>query len=353
MTMHVRARSRRHHLDLELDCRLPTEGVTAIFGRSGCGKTSLLRIIAGLDRVADAEVHFGVQTWQSGPTFVPLEERRVGLVFQESSLLPHLGVRGNLLYGYQRTPRALRRHSPEEIYTLLGLDDLLDTDIGVLSGGQRQRVALGRALLASPQVLLLDEPLSALDSPSKREIMPFIERLAGQTGIPIFYVSHSADEIERLADHVALMDAGRVTAVNTLAGTLARADSPLFRDDGACSVLLGDLSPADEDHIAMFGENGARLLVLSPGRSGTCRLKIRARDVSLALDRPQRISILNCLRLRIESLHPSGTARTLVSGSLPDGQRLSAEISARSATELRLTAGMKVFALIKAVSLID
>ncbi|SDR94553.1 molybdate transport system ATP-binding protein [Halopseudomonas xinjiangensis] len=357
MSLTVRARMRRAGLDMHIHVDLPTEGVTAVFGRSGCGKTSLLRIIAGLDRVPGAEVCFDDQTWQGLNASIPLEKRRIGLVFQESSLLPHLGVRDNLLYGYQRTPDSQRRHRPEAIIDLLGLGTLIERRIDQLSGGQRQRIALGRALLASPQLLLLDEPLSALDSQSKREIMPFLDRLSGEIGVPIIYVSHAAAEIERLADHVALMERGRIESVEPIQQALSRPDSPLFADEGPASVLMGTLQASDAPDLQMFrsGALTLRLALPNPVQAGptTVRLRIGARDVSLAIEPTTGISILNQLPFTIEAVHARDERRVIIRGRLVSGDLLLAEVSGWSARELLLQPGKRVFALVKAVSLLD
>ncbi|UAW99358.1 molybdenum ABC transporter ATP-binding protein [Halopseudomonas nanhaiensis] len=357
MTLRVQARLRRTGTSLEIDSELPSTGVTAVFGRSGCGKTSLLRIIAGLERAPHAVVRFNDQTWQAGNIFVPLERRRVGLVFQESSLLPHLGVRENLLYGYQRTPPGQRRMPPDQAIDLLALEPLLERRADQLSGGQRQRVALGRALLASPNLLLLDEPLSALDAVSKREILPFLERLAGEAGVPILYVSHAAHEIERLADQVALMQDGRITVVEPLQQALARPDSPLFSDSGPATVLLGNLESGPHPDLQVFrsGELALRLPTHSCQSAGpvTARLRIGARDVSLALQRPTGVSILNQLPYTIEAVYPATDGRVIVRGRLISGQPLLAEISSWSAQDLGLAEGQRIFALVKAVSLLD
>ena len=357
MSLQIKAQLHRTGGDMHVDVELPTEGVTALFGRSGCGKTSLLRIIAGLDRIAGAEVRFNDQPWQTRTDFVALEKRRIGLVFQESSLLPHLGVRGNLLYGYRRTPSERRHQDPDAIIALLGMESLLERRIDELSGGQRQRVALGRALLASPQLLLLDEPLSALDSASKREVLPLLERLANVAGVPIVYVSHAAAEVERLADHVALMERGRIESVETIQQALSRSDSPLFRDDGPASVLMGELCASAVPDLQLF-RSGALTLRLPPsGASHTLpaavRLRIGARDVSLALEPLGGISILNQLPFTIEATQARAEGRVLVSGKLPNGDPLLAEVSAWSARELALHPGQRLVALVKAVSVVD
>ncbi len=357
MSLQIRAQLHRAGLDMHVDVQLPTDGVTAVFGRSGCGKTSLLRIIAGLERVPGAEVRFNGQLWQGAKTFVALEKRRIGLVFQESSLLPHLGARANLLYGYQRTPAQQRHHRPEAIIALLGLESLLDRRVDQLSGGQRQRVALGRALLASPQLLLLDEPLSALDTQSKREILPLLERLSGEIGVPIIYVSHAAAEIERLADQVALMERGRIESVEPIQQALSRPDSPLFTDEGPASVLMGTLQASTVPDLHMFRSGSLTLRLALPrpehAEPAPVRLRIGARDVSLALEPPTRISILNQLLLTIETMQTRAEGRVVVTGRLENGEPLLAEISSWSARELALQPGQRVVALVKAVSLLN
>lgn len=356
MTLHIQARL-QYGSDFELlvNDELPLNGVTALFGRSGCGKTTLLRIIAGLEQVSGATVRFGDQLWQQGRQFMPLHKRRIGLVFQEHSLLPHLSVRENLLYGYKRTPDTLRRLHPPEVIAMLGIGDLLERRINQLSGGQRQRVSLGRALLISPQLLLLDEPMAALDTQTKREIMPFLSRMAADSGVPIIMVSHAPDEVERLADRVAFMQEGRIQRVESLRETLERPDSPLFEDAGASSVLEGSLGAAGEDEVRPFGPPDARLWVPAARQlNGTrpARLHILARDVSLSLVDPQHISIQNHLPVTIERLDPPKHNRVVVACRTADGQLLLAEVTPRAVNQLGLEAGQGVYALIKSVALV-
>lgn len=355
MTLSIKASWRREAFELDVDMRLPLEGVTALFGRSGCGKTSLLRVIAGLERVRDAEVLLGDKVWQQGHNFVPLHRRRIGLVFQEHSLLPHLSVRDNLLYGYRRTPAAERRLHLDEVTAMLGIGDLLDRSIDRLSGGQRQRVSLGRALLTSPQLLLLDEPLAALDTLTKREIMPFLSRLAGEAGVPMILVSHASDEVERLADRVVFLRDGRVDRIETLREALARPDSPLFDEEGPVSVLEGELGVPADNGLLPFVTPGTRLWLAGGGgrRSGAARLRILARDVALALDAPGRVSILNQLPVTVARVGPASGGRVTVACRLGDGQILLAQITDWSARTLALAPGMAAFALIKSVALME
>ena len=352
----VRALLQRADFALDVDAALPLDGVTALFGRSGCGKTTLLRVIAGLEKVAAAEVRFGDTVWQAGRNFVPLHRRRIGLVFQEHSLLPHLSVRGNLLYGYKRTPEAERRLHLPEVVDMLGIGDLLDRGIDKLSGGQRQRVSLGRALLTSPRLMLLDEPLSALDTQTKREIMPFLSRLADEAGVPMVMVSHAPEEVERLANRVVFMRDGRIERIETLREAMARPDSPLFDDEGAASVLESVVGEVAEGGLRAFGPPEARLWLgaaASVAVGASMRVRVLARDVSLALDDPSRISIQNHLMVCIERIDAPRVGHALVSCRLADGQLLLAELTASSVARLRLEPGQLVFALIKSVALVD
>ena len=356
MSLRIKASLAREGFTLDVDCAIPLAGVTALFGRSGCGKTTLLRIAAGLERVPGGEVVFGDLVWQQGGRFVPLHRRRIGLVFQEPSLLPHLSARGNMLYGYRRTPEGERRMHLPEVADMLGIGDLLDRPVDRLSGGQRQRVSLGRALLTSPNLLLLDEPLSALDTQTKREIMPFLARLAAEAGVPMVMITHAPAEVERLADRVAFMRDGRIERIESLRDAMARPDSPLFDDEGAASVLAGVLGPVTADRLRAFGPSEVRLWLgaNTAGETGSStRVRVLARDVSLALDDPSRISIQNHLRVVVERVDDVRGERTLVSCRLADSQLLLAELMPGSVSRLGLEPGRTVFALIKSVALLD
>ncbi len=354
MNLEVTARLHYDAFTLDVNDTFPLQGVTALFGRSGCGKTTLLRVIAGLERPRGARVRYGDQTWQGDSSFVPLAKRRIGLVFQEHSLLPHRDVRGNLEFGYKRTPPNRRRVHLPEVCGLLGIGNLLDRRIDQLSGGQRQRVALGRALLCSPQLLLLDEPLAALDTQTKREIMPFLTRLSREAGVPILLVTHVPDEVERLADRVAFMRDGRVERMEDLHDALTRPDSPLFDEEGPVSVLEGTLSAPEEDGLCRFACDGMTLRIPDPGglyTSGLQRLRIRARDVILAVDNPRGISVVNHLPVVIEAAHPGPRGESLVVTRLANGQAVLAHITTASLKRLRLAPGSMAIALIKSLAL--
>lgn len=347
------------HLDVAFDA--PGRGVTALFGPSGCGKTSVLRAVAGLHRLADGFFAIGGDVWQDGAAFRPVHHRPIGYVFQEASLFPHLSVRRNLDYGRRR---ALKGGAEEtirfdDIVDLLGLARLLDRAPGALSGGERQRVALGRALLSQPRLLLMDEPLSALDRFAKDEILPYFDRLRDSLGLPTLYVSHDINEVERLADHVVLMAAGRVTAAGPLAALQTRPDLPLSRMPEASVTLAAEVVAHDAGYdLTTLAVRGARLL--APGRFGAVgsvrRVRIAGSDVALVRDPPQASSILNGPPARILEGVPHGLGMmtvVLALGGDGTGARILARITRRSWDHLRLGPGQPVFAQIKGVALVS
>ncbi len=227
--IHARLQLDHGAFSLDLDVQLPGRGVTALYGPSGSGKTTCLRCIAGLERPARGFIEVNGQVWQNSEhaVFVPPHKRSVGYVFQEASLFAHLSVRANLAFGLKRIAPAQRRVDMQQATELLGIGHLLDRQPHNLSGGERQRVGIARALLTSPQLLLMDEPLAALDSRRKNEILPYLQRLHDELDIPVLYVSHSQDEVARLADHIVLLDGGRALASGPIGETLARLDLPL------------------------------------------------------------------------------------------------------------------------------
>ncbi|HET9206333.1 MAG TPA: molybdenum ABC transporter ATP-binding protein, partial [Burkholderiaceae bacterium] len=247
---------------LDVDVALPGRGVTALFGHSGSGKTTLLRCIAGLERVAGGELSVNGSVWQHADTFVPTHRRPLGYVFQESSLFSHLSVRRNLEYGMKRVPSALRRESLEASIELLGIGALLERATDGLSGGERQRVAIARALAVSPQLLLLDEPLASLDVARKQEILPYLERLRDDLDIPVLYVSHAPDEVARLADHVVVLENGRVIAQGGLQATLSRLDlAEAFAQDMGAVIEATIGAHDDSDHLTRLDFPGGSVQV--------------------------------------------------------------------------------------------
>lgn len=352
----IRARFRIQLESFELDASFdaPAVGVTALFGPSGSGKTTLLRCIAGLERAAGT-LYVNGQTWQDEGRFVPTHQRSLGYVFQEASLFPHLSVRANLEYGLKRTPAAERKVSLEQVVEWLGLNHLIERgNPAKLSGGERQRVAIGRALLTSPRILLMDEPLSALDSASKQEILPYLERLHRDLEIPVLYVSHSLDEVARLADHLVLLQQGKVIASGELHETLSRLDLPTAHFDDAGAVIETAVTQHDEKyHLTRLDFPGGQLWV---GRVeqpfGTrVRARVLARDVSIATQPPHGTSINNVLNARIDEIRDEGPDKVVVRMTVGESQVLLSRITRRSRDHLALMTGMYVCAQVKSVAL--
>ncbi|MDT8853465.1 molybdenum ABC transporter ATP-binding protein [Paracoccaceae bacterium Fryx2] len=342
-----------------LDARftVPGSGVTALFGPSGCGKTSVLRGVAGLMRLPGSSLRVNGESWQEGRRFVPPHRRAAGYVFQEASLFPHLSVEGNLRFGLRRSGAGEQGIGMEEVIDLLGIAPLLDRPTAMLSGGERQRIAIGRALLSQPRLLLMDEPLSALDRFSRDEILPYLERLHAALSIPVLYVSHDIAEVERLADTLVLMEAGRVRAAGPIADLLANPDLPLIRMPNPAAVIDGRVVATDPVYgLSEVEVPGGRLVVPGDlGAPGTrCRLRIPASDVSLGRDMPEDTTILNALPARIEGAE-AGTGHQMTVrlslGAEGGGAAVLAGISRLSWDRLHLRPGELVVARLKAVAL--
>ncbi len=342
----------RQGFTLNVDVSLPSIGVTALFGASGSGKTTLLRCIAGLERVDNGFLRVGNSIWQDQHHFLPVHQRAIGFVFQDSHLFPHLNVEKNLRYGLQRATQP--RVTFSEIVELLGLASLLEHSATQLSGGQRQRVAIGRALLTSPELLLMDEPLASLDAQSKTDILPYLEKLSSSLNIPMIYVSHATDEVLRIAEHMLLLDKGELLAAGPVNQLLTRTSLPLAHLDDACAIVTGKVTAHDHHyHLTWIELNGGRVAVsknyLAIGSN--VRLRIMARDISLALSPAEQSSISNILRVHIDSIKPTADpAKVLVKLALGQESCL-AQITARSVDLLKLKTGQMVYAHIKSVAL--
>ncbi|HNQ04528.1 MAG TPA: molybdenum ABC transporter ATP-binding protein [Thiobacillaceae bacterium] len=340
---------------LHVDLSLPGRGVTALYGPSGSGKTTLLRCIAGLERSPDAHLQVNGEVWQDGARFLPTHRRPLGYVFQEASLFPHLDVRRNLEYGMRRVPARERRVSLEQAIELLGIGHLLARRPDRLSGGERQRVGIARALAVSPRLLLMDEPLAALDLARRQEILPYLERLHDELEIPVLYVSHAPDEVTRLADHLVVLEAGRVVAAGALGDTLARLDLPIRLGEDAGVVLEACVLEQDPVWgLARVAFTGGSLWVRDAGHAlgQAVRVRILARDVSLTLTRHEGTSILNILPARLEDMAEDGHPAQVLARLSVAGSPLLARLTRRSVHALGLHAGMPVHAQIKAVALI-
>ena len=330
--------------------------VTALFGRSGAGKTSLVNMIAGLVRPDRGRIEVDGQVLFDSERGVdmPAEQRRIGYVFQEGRLFPHLSVKHNLLYGHDLVPQGERYVQLDRIVQLLGLADLLERRPGDLSGGEKQRVAIGRALLASPRVLLFDEPLASLDARRKDEILRYIELMRDEVRIPMIYVSHAVEEVVRLADVVVVMADGKAAAVGEVEDIMGRPDlrSAAGVFEGGTVIDARVTSQDMQYDLATLVFEGGTLTVtnLDALVGEPVRVRIRARDVSIALERPERISIQNMLHAKIASVGvPAGG---VVDVSLSVGTALlRSRVTQRAAEQLALAPGLDVYALIKAVSL--
>ncbi len=345
----------------------PGHGVTALFGPSGCGKTTVLRCMAGLTRLS-GRLKIDGEVWQddrvdgSGGTFLKTHERRLGYVFQEASLFPHLSVRDNLLYGERRAKSAEGGVSIsfDDTVSMLGIAHLLDRAPLALSGGERQRVAIGRALLSRPRVLLMDEPLAALDRLTKEEILPYIEALRENVSVPIFYVSHDLGEIERLADTLVLMDRGRVRAVGPLAEIEADPNLPLLRAPEAAVTLDARVVGVDRQYgLTSLAISGGTLIV--PGRErdvgAHCRVRISASDVAFVRAPVAETSILNCLPVRVVSVAaPNGDDAQInlvvALGEDGGGAHIVARVTRKSRDALGLEPGVSIYVQIKSVALL-
>jgi molybdate transport system ATP-binding protein len=343
---------------LQVDLALPTRGVTAVFGASGSGKTSLLRCVAGLERAQGAHIQIAGEVWQDDAQgiFMPTWKRALGYVFQEASLFDHLDVRANLHYGLQRTAGAQGRAALEAVIALLGIAQLLDRRTHQLSGGERQRVAIARALATQPRLLLLDEPLAALDQARRQDILPWLERLRDELHIPMLYVTHAADEVARMADTLVVLERGQVRASGPVAEVLTRLDAPLVLGDDVAALLDGVLEEKDERwSLVRASFAGGSLWLRDSGLplGSRVRLRVLARDVSVATEPVHHSSIQNSIACTVRALtadaHPSQTLVQLDCG----GALLLARITARGAHALALAPGMPVWAQVKSVALVQ
>jgi molybdate transport system ATP-binding protein len=341
----------RGEFRLAANFQATTPGVTALFGRSGCGKTTLVNLIAGLLAAGRGRIALDDEVWfdSARGIEVPAERRRIGYVFQDARLFPHYSVRGNLLYGEPRGGAG----DFDEVVQLLGLETLLQRRPARLSGGEKQRVALGRALLSRPRLLLLDEPLAALDASRRDEVLPYLEDLRDHFSIPMVYVSHQLDEVLRLATQIVVLDAGRVVAAGDLAAvSLQPALRGIVGTEAVGAIVDGDVVAIDtEEDLASVAIGSGAILRIGARGLGVgqrVRLQLLARDLILALEEPRGISVRNHLRGTVRSISTDGGA-DLVEVDVA-GTTLLARITGASTRDLRLAAGVPLWVLVKAVS---
>ena len=369
-------RLERGEFALAVSDTLVLDGITGLFGPSGSGKTTLLRVIAGLEDGARGTVDFDGERWQDGGTRVPPHRRGIGYVFQDGRLFPHLDVERNLRFALERaqgrpssrprtTPsttmdggsaanvgRNLRPIGLADVVAALDLRALLRRRPAALSGGEQQRVAIGRALLTSPRLLLMDEPLSSLDVGRKREIVPLIEKLPAAFGVPVLYVTHNVDEVARLASRVVLLNAGRVIAQGDVAEILERIDLWSYTGGRETGAVLEVRVESEQGGIATLRlrEHALQVPMAEPPLGRTLRIRIHARDVAVATVRPHEISIRNVLSAEVLRIDLDASVYVELLLGI-DGQHLRARITRDALDELRLKAGQQVYALIKSVAL--
>ncbi|MES2283361.1 MAG: molybdenum ABC transporter ATP-binding protein [Pseudomonadota bacterium] len=347
---------RNGDFSLDVSLAIPGRGVTAIYGPSGSGKTTLLRCIAGLERAKGAQLSVNGEVWQDdrAGVFVPAHQRPLGYVFQEASLFAHLDVQGNLDYGLKRVPATQRRVPLDQAIELLGIGQLLDRRSNTLSGGERQRVAIARALATSPSLLLMDEPLASLDVQRKAEILPYLERLHDELNMPVLYVSHSPDEVARLADHLVLLEGGKVLASGPARELMTRMDLPMAHGDSAAAIIDATVSGLEPHyHLSHADFAGGRISLLNPKLQvgQRVRVRIQARDVSLTLARQEGSSVLNVFAAVVSGLSPDNPGQVMVSLDA-GGSTLLARVTQKSADALALAPGKAVFAQVKGVAVL-
>jgi molybdate transport system ATP-binding protein len=345
--------------NLDVDLNLPGRGVTALYGHSGSGKTTCLRCIAGLERAEQGFIRINDEIWQDSANgiFVPPHKRALGYVFQEASLFPHLSVLANLQFGLKRIAKSQRRVDMAQATELLGIGHLLERHPQHLSGGERQRVGIARALLTSPKLLLMDEPLAALDSQRKSEILPYLQRLHDELDIPLLYVSHAQDEVARLADHLVLLSEGKALASGPIGETLARLDLPMAMGDDAGVIIEGQVSAYDAEYQLLSLQLPATDMSIrvthAPMAVGQAlRCKVHARDISLTLHNSEVSSILNRLPVTVVSEQSADNAAHVLIRLDAGGTPLLARITRYSRDQLGVHPGQSLWAQIKAVAVL-
>ena len=371
---HSRVRLHVAHAGFELavDLALPASGITVLFGASGSGKTTVLRCVAGLQRGRQCLVQIGGEVWQDDASriFLPTWRRPLGYVFQEASLFEHLTVSGNLQFGLKRSGVPGAAQGLASAVRLLGIGQLLGRMPSQLSGGERQRVAIARALATQPRLLLLDEPLAALDPARKQEILPWLERLRDELGTPMLYVTHSADELARLADHVVVLERGRVKTEGPVHAVLSAIVSPALAGDDLGALLEGVVAERDAQwHLCRVAFDGGSLWLRDSGLplGRAVRLRVLARDLSIATEEPHGTSILNVLPCEVESsvpdVHPAQVlVRVRVGAGAGAGagmgmgmgtSMLTARLTGRSFEALGLQTGKRAWLQVKSVALLQ
>ena len=350
---------------LDVNVTLPGRGISVLYGASGSGKTSLLRCVAGLEKAQTSFLEVAGEVWQDSHAkkWLPTHQRPLGYVFQEASLFTHLDVKANLAYGYRRVKAVTPRFSMDDTIELLGISHLLDRYSATLSGGERQRVAIARALATSPRLLLLDEPLAALDAARKQDILPWLEKLRDTLDIPMLYVSHAADEVARLADTLVVLELGHVRACGAVGDVMARLDLPMALGEDASVLIAGYAHEVSAEwHLCLVNFPGGQLWVRSMPGTATgraVRLRVLARDVSIAsvAPAPGSSSIQNLLPCTVSAIcddpHPAQAVVQLRLKTETGEAFMLSRITRRAAHTLGLCVGMPVWAQVKSAALLD
>jgi molybdate transport system ATP-binding protein len=342
---------------LNVDLNLPAKGVTVVFGPSGSGKSTLLRCLSGLERAPSGFLKLADQVWQDEGIFIPIHQRKIGSVFQESRLFPHLNIQGNLLYGYQRTPLVERNLHLDEVVQVLGLGNLLKRYPEKLSGGERQRVAIGRALLTSPNLLLMDEPLASLDMQRKAEIIPFIKKIEDEFETPIIYVTHSMNEVLQLVDTMVILNSGKVVNWGPVEEVFSDVQLRDAVGDGQLGAVLETTVSEHDDEFGLTRLDFMGQALSVPKQNipmgKKLRVHIHSKDVSLATAAPVgTTSVLNILKAKvgkIGAVDPNGYS---VDIELDAGRPILATITRKSLSNLDLQIGQPIFAHIKAIKMV-
>ena len=339
---------------LDANFSIPDRGITVVFGPSGSGKTTLLRAIAGLEKSDDGFLKIGDSVWQKGEDFLATHKRQIGYVFQDAALFDHLDVKGNLNFVVKRAI-GLKEDFIESIHNLLEIKTLLNRKTMQLSGGERQRVAIARALLTNPKILLLDEPLSALDLKRKNEILPYLDSIHNDLEIPILYVTHSQDEMSRLADHLLLIEDGNIVGSGPVNHMLTRFDMPLSHGGDAVSIIEAEVLKRDSEFNLMHLDFlGGQFIV--PDNSFPVQTKVRirvvARDVSLTKSKQVDTSILNIFPAMVQEIVNEGEAQVMVRLQIKETILLAC-ITRKSSYKLRLEKGSEVFVQVKSVAILS
>jgi molybdate transport system ATP-binding protein len=342
--------------NLDIEMSLPSQGVTVVFGPSGSGKTTFLRCLSGLEKAPLGYLKIAGDVWQDEGSFIPVQDRKIGFVFQESRLFPHLNIHQNLLYGYQRTLPSARNIQFEEVVQVLNLEALLKRRPEKLSGGERQRVAIGRALLTSPKLLLMDEPLASLEMELKAEIIPFIKRIENEFKTPIVYVTHSMNEVLQLVDTMVILKAGKMQNIGPVEEVFSDVRSREAIGDEQLGAVFETLVSEHDEGFGLTKLDFMGQVLYVPKQhipvGHSLRVHIHSKDVILStLPTAGATSVLNILRAKVKKVGELQSKGYSVDIELDAGRPILATITRKSLSKLNLQPGQPIYAHIKAIKM--